>query len=329
MDRKTTSAAGLASSRRTRLCREAAFGAAAVAVTLGLAAWVTDFDLAAWINPASANVGSTSSFDERFGPGSVRRSLAINYPRRPAARSERSDFDAEFGHIESMLGRQSPEEQNAQPAQPAPTVEAAIPLPRARPVLANLQSVRNDPAPVSSDSRTMFEKLADLVPMRFSLASLTPGDGLLGERKDLTALGYDGQTAVYDISAQAVYLPNGTKLEAHSGLGGLMDNPAHVDQRMVGATPPNVYDLKPREKLFHGVPALRMTPVGENEMHGRTGLLVHSYMLGPNGDSNGCVSIKEYDKFLQAYRYGQVKRLVVVPSLNEGLTASRRSTSPS
>ena len=86
--------------------------------------------------------------------------------------------------------------------------------------------MKGDPAPVSSDNRTMFEKLADLVPMRFSLASLTPADGLLGDRKDLTALGYDGQTAVYDISARAVYLPNGTKLEAHSGLGGLMDNPA-------------------------------------------------------------------------------------------------------
>ena len=236
---------------------------------------------------------------------------------------------AQFGHIENQLGGQSREEQNVQPEPTAPTVEAAIPLPRARPVLANLQSMRNDPAPVSSDNRTMFEKLADLVPMRFSLASLTPGDGLLGERKDLTALGYDGQTAVYDISAQAVYLPNGSKLEAHSGLGGLMDNPAHVDQRMVGATPPNVYDLKPREKLFHGVPALRMTPVGENEMHGRTGLLVHSYMLGPNGDSNGCVSIRDYDRFLTAYQNGDVRRLVVVPSLREGLTASRRSPSPS
>jgi len=136
-------------------------------------------------------------------------------------------------------------------------------------------------------------------------------------------------TAVYDISARAVYLPNGVKLEAHSGLGGLMDNPAYVDRRMVGATPPNIYDLKPREKLFHGVAALRMTPVGENEMHGRTGLLVHSYLLGPNGDSNGCVSIKEYDRFLAAYTNGEVKRLVVVPSLKEGLTASRRSPSPS
>jgi hypothetical protein len=328
MGRKTTNAAGLATSRGIRLLRDAAFGGAALFMALGLAVWVTDFDLFAWINPApaSANVGNTTSFEERFGQGSVRRSLSFNYPWRPAPRS---NFDAEFGHIESQLGGPREEEQSVQAASPAPTVEAAIPLPRARPVLANLQSGNSDPAPASSDNRTMFEKLADLVPMRFSLASLTPGDGLLSERKDLSALGYDGQTAVYDISAQVVYLPNGTKLEAHSGLGSLMDNPAHINQRMVGATPPNVYDLKPREKLFHGVAALRMTPVGENEMHGRTGLLVHSYMLGPNGDSNGCVSIKDYDRFLTAYQNGDVKRLVVVPSLREGLTASRRSPSPS
>ncbi len=30
--------------------------------------------------------------------------------------------------------------------------------------------------------------------------------------------------------------------------------------RMAGATPPAVYELKPREKLFHGVQALRMIP---------------------------------------------------------------------
>ena len=293
----------------------------------GLAAWVTGFDPIAWVYPASANAPAVSSFDDRFGSGSVRNSLEIRYPWRTASRSLRSNFDAEFGHIESSLGGPSRDDvQSVQPEQPAPSVEAAIPLPRSRPVEANLQ-LRNDPPPAPSDNRTMFEKLADLVPMRFSLASLTPGDGLFGERKDLSALGYDSLTAVYDISARAVYMPNGTKLEAHSGLGGLMDNPAHVDQRMVGATPPNVYDLKPREKLFHGVAALRMTPVGENEMHGRTGLLVHNYLLGPNGDSNGCVSIKDYDKFLTAYRNGEVRRLVVVPSLREGLTASRRSPS--
>jgi hypothetical protein len=330
MGRSKTSAGGLASSRGSRLLREAAFGTVALAMALGLAAWVTDFDLAGWINPASANVASGApSFDERFGPSSVRRSLAINYPWRSAARSQRADFDTEFGHIENQLGWQLREAQDeVQPTPSAPTVEAAIPLPRSRPVLANLQPMRSDPPTVSADNRTMFEKLADLVPVKFSLASLTPGDGL-GERADLGALGYDSQTAVYDISARTVYLPNGTRLEAHSGLGSLMDNPAHVDRRMVGATPPNVYDLKPREKLFHGVAALRMTPVGDNEMHGRTGLLVHSYLLGPNGDSNGCVSIKDYDRFLQAYRNGEVKRLVVVPSLREGLTASRRAPSPS
>ena len=328
MDSRTTSATGLASSRGTRLFGKAVCAVAALGIASGLAAWTIGFDLSEWIqNPASANV-PTTSFDDRFGSGSVRNSRTINYPWRTASRPLRTDFDAEFGHIENLLGGQPRDVQTVQPEQPAPSAEAAIPLPRSRPVEANLQP-RNDPPPAPSDNRTMFEKLADLVPMRFTLASLTPGDGLFGERKDLGALGYDGVSAVYDISARAVYLPNGTKLEAHSGLGSLMDNPAYVDQRMVGATPPNVYDLKPREKLFHGVAALRMTPVGENETHGRTGLLVHSYLLGPNGDSNGCVSIKEYDRFLTAYRNGEVKRLVVVPSLKEGLTASRRSPSPS
>ena len=38
-------------------------------------------------------------------------------------------------------------------------------------------------------------------------------------------------------------------------------------------------------------------------------------MLGPHGDSNGCVSIKDYDAFLQAYLNGEIKRLVVVARL--------------
>jgi len=39
-------------------------------------------------------------------------------------------------------------------------------------------------------------------------------------------------------------------------------------------------------------------------------------MLGPNGDSNGCVSFRNYDAFLQAYLRGEVKRLAVVARLN-------------
>jgi hypothetical protein len=82
---------------------------------------------------------------------------------------------------------------------------------------------------------------------------------------------------------------------------------------MHGATPPHLYELEPREALFHGVPALRLKPVGgEEAIYGRTGLLAHTYMLGPNGDSNGCVSFKDYYAFLNAYRNGGIKRLAVV-----------------
>ena len=62
--------------------------------------------------------------------------------------------------------------------------------------------------------------------------------------------------------------------------------------------------------------ASRLTPIaGAESIHGRTGLLAHTYMLGPGGDSNGCVSFKNYDAFLQAFRAQKVKRLAVVASL--------------
>jgi type VI secretion system (T6SS) effector TldE1-like protein len=123
---------------------------------------------------------------------------------------------------------------------------------------------------------------------------------------------YDQWTAVYDISAHTVYLPDGTRLEAHSGLGDRIDDPRFVDERDRGATPPDVYQLTLRESLFHGVQALRLTPIGGGFTFNRVGLLAHSYMLGPNGDSNGCVSFKNYDAFLRAFQNGEVKRLAVV-----------------
>lgn len=52
---------------------------------------------------------------------------------------------------------------------------------------------------------------------------------------------------------------------------------------------------------------------------GRTGLLAHPYMLGPNGDSFGCVSFRDYNGFLQAYKDGEVKQLAVVAHLNRTL----------
>ena len=202
-----------------------------------------------------------------------------------------------------------------EPADPAPSA-IAVPLPKPRPVETALATNNAAPAAQPND-RTLLQKLSDLLPARLTLASLAPNGGLFSKGPDLAALGYDSLTAVYDISARTVYMPNGAKLEAHSGMGALMDDPRYVGERDVGPTPPNVYDLKPRERPFHGVKALRMIPQDESATLGRDGLLTHSYLLGPNGDSNGCVSFKNYDKFLTAFQNGEVKRLVVVISLND------------
>jgi hypothetical protein len=123
----------------------------------------------------------------------------------------------------------------------------------------------------------------------------------------------DSRTAVYDIAAHTVYLPNGERLEAHSGLGEKLDNPRYVNIKDRGPTPPNVYDLTLREQTFHGVRAIRLNPVDDSKTFGRDGMLAHTYMLGPSGQSFGCVSFKDYPAFLHAFLKGEVDRLVVVP----------------
>jgi len=123
------------------------------------------------------------------------------------------------------------------------------------------------------------------------------------------------RTAIYDITARTVYLPNGRRLEAHSGLGDHMDDPRYVDVKGTGPTPPNVYELKLRDTLFHGVRAIRLIPSDSSKMYGRDGILAHSYLLGPNGQSNGCVSFSDYETFLDAFLRGDVDRLVVVERL--------------
>ena len=160
-------------------------------------------------------------------------------------------------------------------------------------------------------------------PAEPKLASLGPPPGIAKPAEEP----HPPRTAVYDITAQLVYLPNGERLEAHSGLGEHMDNPSSSRIRMRGVTPPNTYTLKLRESLFHGVQALRLTPVDESKMFGRDGILAHTYMLGPKGASNGCVSFRDYPRFLRAYLRGEIERIVVVPRLGRPPTfASQANT---
>jgi hypothetical protein len=147
------------------------------------------------------------------------------------------------------------------------------------------------------------------------LASLEPTPQASPPQSSPALPDMDARTAIYDIAAHTVYLPDGRKLEAHSGIGHRLDDPRYVDAKNRGPTPPNVYELALREHIFHGVRALRLIPVGDGRMYGRDGILAHSYMLGPNGQSNGCVAVRNYPALLQAFTSGEVQRLVVVEHL--------------
>jgi hypothetical protein len=333
---------------------------AALVCALGVTAWVGDAEQAA--TAALPENSDIVAFNDRFLLTSPSASFGRSIFLQPLDHSALAAREMKFRDAKGLLAQQLSSQDWRSAAVDEPNVNetrinearineskasagsasADIPLPRSRPVMANVEAPVPDvsEAPAGSalaladpaarqDSRTLWQKLSGLLPERIKLASLEPDGGLFRQGPDLAALGYDKLTAVYDISAKAVYLPNGSTLEAHSGMGSVRDDPEHVDRSMVGATPPAVYELKPREKLFHGVRALRMTPVDGTTTLGRSGLLAHSYMLGPNGDSNGCVSIKDYDRFRKAFDDGQVNRLVVVPSLSGTMSASQRAASQS
>lgn len=336
----------LLSRRRVGRAERVLLSLAAVALALGAAAWVAEIGdsnvgdstplVSAALPPANA-----PSFEDRFASASGNppaRELGL----RTLERSALNAVQLKLRDARAMLAQKLQSDdwrstltdddrtvvEEPRPSQRADAIQ--IPMPRSRPTQADFSAqIASSQAYAETnprvDNRNFFEKFTD----KIRLASLTPGDGLFGKAPDLAALGYDSRTAVYDIKAKALYLPSGVALEAHSGMGALMDDPDHVDQRMVGATPPAIYDLKPREKLFHGVRALRLTPTEGTSALGRVGLLTHNYMLGPRGDSNGCVSIKDYERFLKAWDNGEFNRLVVVPSLSGSTTASQRASTDS
>jgi hypothetical protein len=276
--------------------------------------------------PATVRSGPSLSFDDRFA-ASAPQGVA------PAAPAETSKLAEAPSSVKAPKLTEAPRPKETSPS-PPPVQMAAIPSHPAEPQPAKTPAATfRDMAQrakaavmsiASNERQTIFEKLWGKQPSHGPLLSYASADvsatGSLGgglAPGQNPALGgaapYDRSTAVYDISAHTVYLPDGTKLEAHSGFGAKLDDPHSANIRMRGVTPPHIYELKPREALFHGVPALRLTPIGgEDAIYGRSGLLAHTFMLGPNGDSNGCVSFRDYNAFLNAYRNQGIKRLAVV-----------------
>jgi hypothetical protein len=261
--------------------------------------------------PATVPPGPSLSFDDRFAaaaPQSVEPK-----PQPETSRLAEAPRPQEISPPPAKVAAIAPA------PRPAETKAAKGPVGSVRDMAQRAKAAVMSIA--SAEKPTLFEKLWGKPQSKASLLSYASADasitGGLGPSRNTALDGaeplYDRATAVYDISAHMVYLPDGTRLEAHSGLGSKLDDPRYVNVRMHGATPPHLYDLQPRESLFHGVPALRLSPVGgEEAIFGRTGLLAHTYMLGPNGDSNGCVSFRDYNAFLNAYRNQGIKRLAVV-----------------
>lgn len=296
---------------------------------------------------------STPLLRPGYLPGYVALSLAASAPlpgrfqsATPAQRAAMADPEVTGSIAPSEPVGQGPATTAIalQPSAEPPRIALIVPRPVPRPADLKLPTspepriaaratsrqgkdavARAEPA----DNRSFFEKLFGVNAPQSSgerLAYAAPQDDITqrsGRGSGLTVApapaplastpAAGNKTAVYDISARTVYLPNGERLEANSGLGDKMNDTRFVHVRMQGPTPPHVYDLTEREALFHGVRAIRMHPVGgSGRIFGRAGLLVHNYLLGPRGDSNGCVSVKDYDRFLQAFLRGEVKRLVVV-----------------
>jgi hypothetical protein len=261
--------------------------------------------------PATRSLRPSVSFSDRFGgavasaaPGvqfamiDPRTSLAPIVPVAPApAPKTASAPAAPHAAARALVARVAPPKRQQPTAAPATYQVASVGETPIRTAYASTDAAARDAA--IDDSL---------------LKRMTPRDPA---PKDAAGGADMSKTAIYDITAHVVYLPNGQRLEAHSGLGDHMDDLGAVNLRSLGPTPPGVYDLTMRESRFHGIEAIRLNPVDNGKMYGRAGILAHPYMLGPNGQSNGCVSLRDYDAFLAAFKRGEFTRIVVVERLDD------------
>ncbi|MBR1279944.1 DUF2778 domain-containing protein [Bradyrhizobium sp. AUGA SZCCT0283] len=294
------------------------------------------------VMPAPENVASSLMFTERFAAAAAQGEPSRSVGSQPVEATKLAEASPPAEAPKAVQASKPVE--TPKPKVSAPATKLALNVPATAPKEADAKTAEDKAAKpsgtsirdmaqrakaavmsiASNEKQTMVEKLWGKQPaggfLAYASADASVTGSIIDTRSQNPMMGgsppYDRQTAVYDIAAKTVYLPDGTRLEAHSGLGSKMDDVRYSHVRMQGVTPPHIYELKPREALFHGVPALRLTPLGgEEKIHGRDGLLAHTYMLGPSGQSNGCVSFKDYYAFLDAYKNKGIRRLAVLAKI--------------
>lgn len=190
---------------------------------------------------------------------------------------------------------------------------SVVPLPEARPAIGAVR-----PESASPEDKPAVRRKAVDEPAVAALPK--PGFSLFGDlfrpKSDRGGwIGKNTKVAIYDVTNATVHMPDGTKLRAHSGIGIMRDNPRYEHVTMKGPTPAGIYRLSMRESRFYGVEAIRMTSIDGRHPKNRTGLLTHTNLLRGQIGSHGCVAFQNYQPFLNAFKRGQVKMLVVVPEL--------------
>ena len=208
----------------------------------------------------------------------------------------------------------------AEPESEEAALPSQVPLPEARPLIETVV-IEQKPA----EEKPVAGKKRDKTHDKEDVAYAKPERSLFGDlfkskANDTGWLGKGTKVAIYDVSNATVYLPDGTKLRAHSGIGTMRDNPRYEHVKMRGPTPAGIYRLSMREERFYGVEAIRMTSIDGRDPKNRTGLLTHTNLLRGQRGSHGCVAFQNYQPFLKAFKRGQITMMIVVPELPSSRT---------
>lgn len=208
----------------------------------------------------------------------------------------------------------------AKPQTEEVALPSQIPLPEARPLIETVVT-EQEPAEEKPVARRSVDKKEDEKDVAYAKPERSLfGDLFKNKASDTAWPGKGTKVAIYDVSNATVYLPDGTKLRAHSGIGKMRDNPRYEHVNMRGPTPAGIYRLTMREKRFYGVEAIRMTSIDGRDPKNRTGLLTHTNLLRGQKGSHGCVAFQNYQPFLRAFKRGQITMMIVVPELPSSRT---------
>jgi hypothetical protein len=138
---------------------------AALASASRAAALIADFDPITWNAESASKEIITASFDARFFPGSAPDLPSTHYPV-PLVQSLPSELEIKFQEARGRLAqRLQTQGWQADLTEQSKSSVATVPLPRSRPVEADLNS-KNAPATAQQDNRTLLQKLSDLLPAR-------------------------------------------------------------------------------------------------------------------------------------------------------------------